>query len=274
MSKALISSIFSAALLAGLGCSADAAPLRFSHILGAHYSRIRLSEGAPVLAPFQHVRFCIEQPEECVASDGAPTQVEMNSDLLPKLTEVDAEVNESIKPTRKNAAQVWKTGWRVSPPSGDCNDYAVTKRHILIEWGLPPSALILAVVKTSWGEGHLVLVVKSNVGDFVLDNLTNAIRPLAETDYDWIAVQSHENPRRWVQAKREEESFPKSLPFFASAALFDVQPNGAIATLDSAGDPLSNRRSWNHPAFVTATIRPLFAISLGALDVPARRVEA
>jgi predicted transglutaminase-like cysteine proteinase len=45
------------------------------------------------------------------------------------------------------------------PSSGDCNDYAVTRRHDLIARGWPARSLLLAEVITSWGEHHLVVVV-------------------------------------------------------------------------------------------------------------------
>ena len=38
-------------------------------------------------------------------------------------------------------------------------------------------ALLLSEVATSWGEHHLILVVRTSAGDLVLDNLTSQIRP-------------------------------------------------------------------------------------------------
>jgi predicted transglutaminase-like cysteine proteinase len=84
---------------------------------------------------------------------------------------------------------------------GDCNDYAVTKRHALIESGLPSKALRLSVVKTASGVGHLVLVVVTTKGDVVLDNLTEVIRVWQSTDYQWIKIQSASDPRFWNEIK-------------------------------------------------------------------------
>lgn len=47
----------------------------------------------------------------------------------------------------------------------------------------PPSALRVAYVKTAAGEGHALLVVRTNDGDYVLDNLTTSIRKLAASGY-------------------------------------------------------------------------------------------
>jgi predicted transglutaminase-like cysteine proteinase len=85
---------------------------------------------------------------------------------------------------------------------GDCNDYAVTKRHQLLENGLPSKALRLAVVKTASGVGHLVLVVVTTKGDIVLDDLTEVIRPWQSTDYHWLKIQSATDSKFWYEIKR------------------------------------------------------------------------
>ena len=89
---------------------------------------------------------------------------------------------------------------------GDCNDYAVTKRHELLESGLPAKALRLSVVKTSSGIGHLVLVVVTTKGDIVMDNLTETIRLWQNTDYQWLKIQSANDARFWYEVKVPDTS--------------------------------------------------------------------
>jgi predicted transglutaminase-like cysteine proteinase len=84
---------------------------------------------------------------------------------------------------------------------GDCNDYAVTKRHALLRSGLPAKTLRLSTVRTSSGTGHLVLVVVTTMGDLVLDNLTDAIRPWRSTDYHWLKIQSANDAKVWFTVK-------------------------------------------------------------------------
>jgi predicted transglutaminase-like cysteine proteinase len=84
---------------------------------------------------------------------------------------------------------------------GDCNDYAVTKRHELLENGLPSKPLRLSVVKTASGVGHLVLVVVTTKGDIVMDNLTEVIRPWQSTDYHWLKIQSASDAKFWYEIK-------------------------------------------------------------------------
>ena len=87
--------------------------------------------------------------------------------------------------------------WLIGPARGDCNDYAVTKRHALLQKGVPSRSLRLSVVKTASGIGHLVLVVATTRGPLVLDNLANTIRPWHVTDYHWLKIQSADNANYW-----------------------------------------------------------------------------
>ena len=81
---------------------------------------------------------------------------------------------------------------------GDCEDYALLKRKLLIEAGFPRQALLMTVVRDHQGDGHAVLTVKTNRGDFVLDNLTDKIKPWTETGYKFVKRQSQEDPNTWV----------------------------------------------------------------------------
>jgi predicted transglutaminase-like cysteine proteinase len=87
--------------------------------------------------------------------------------------------------------------WLVSPKYGDCNDYAVTKRHELLALGWPSRTLLLSEVATSWGEHHLVLVVRTAGGDVVLDNLNANVYPVSKARYEWVRIQSPLNPKFW-----------------------------------------------------------------------------
>jgi predicted transglutaminase-like cysteine proteinase len=90
--------------------------------------------------------------------------------------------------------------WLVAPKAGDCNDYAVTKRHELLARGWPSRSLLLAEVVISSGEHHLVLVVRTRDSDLVLDNLNENIRHWSKTGYQWVRVQMPSNPKFWRTA--------------------------------------------------------------------------
>jgi predicted transglutaminase-like cysteine proteinase len=176
---------------------ANASFFGYSRALKANFSRIQLDE--PTLPPFAHSRFCIQYPADCevhrMAFRGGGLRL-----TLPRwveLVDVNSQVNRAIKPERMNEGVAGER-WLLSPKSGDCNDYAVTKRHQLLERGWPSHALLLAEVVTSWGEHHLVLVIRTSSGDLVADSLHPSIRPWAMTNYRWVRVQTPQNPSFWA----------------------------------------------------------------------------
>ena len=91
------------------------------------------------------------------------------------LRAVNKNVNAAIVPEH-NSEGLAGEKWLIAPSSGDCNDYAVTKRSELLDRGWPTRALLLSEVVTSWGEHHLVLVVRTSSGDLVLDNMASEIQ--------------------------------------------------------------------------------------------------
>jgi predicted transglutaminase-like cysteine proteinase len=160
-----------------------------------------IMNAAPTLAPFQHVRFCLRYPPDCKSDPTENKRIDLNEETLELLKRVNHSVNISIIPTPKSYGQNLRDRWTIAPDMGDCNDYAVTKRHQLIENGLPSKALRLAVVKTASGIGHLVLVVVTTKVDIVMDDLTEVIRPWQSTDYHWLKIQSATDSKFWYEVK-------------------------------------------------------------------------
>ncbi len=154
-----------------------------------------------MLAPFQHVRFCLRYPSDCKSDPSESERIILNDETAKLLELVNRDVNGAISPAVKAYGSELQDGWTISPGVGDCNDYAVTKRHKLLQSGLPAKALRLSVVKTATGIGHLVLVVVTTKGDLVLDNLTETIRPWQNTDYHWLKIQSAADARLWYEVK-------------------------------------------------------------------------
>jgi predicted transglutaminase-like cysteine proteinase len=156
-----------------------------------------IAEGDYALAPIPFVRFCMSNPTEC-ASDGRTGHVALDAAAWQELNEINTMVNQRISP---NYAQAGRLEWSLSTAYGDCNDYAVQKRHELLSRGWPASALSLAVVTTALGEGHLVLTVRTDRGDIVLDNLRSRIVAWNATGYRFSKRQSASQPNYWVEVK-------------------------------------------------------------------------
>jgi predicted transglutaminase-like cysteine proteinase len=159
---------------------------------------VSLEETSPTLAPFQHVRFCLRYPDDCRSNLAEDERIDLTGEHAELLDRVNRRVNGDIAPVQKSRGQ---EAWTIAPLTGDCNDYAVTKRHELLQSGLPAKALRLAVVKMTSGSGHLVLLAATTRGELVLDSLTDAIAPWQSTDYRWMKIQSASDARIWHEAR-------------------------------------------------------------------------
>jgi predicted transglutaminase-like cysteine proteinase len=161
----------------------------------------RLTFHAPSLAPMAFMRFCMRYPDDCKIS--APLfrsrPISLTSARRAELVQVNREVNRAIKP-QANIHGVLAEEWLLSPREGDCNDYAVTKRHELLQRGWPSRALLLAEVVVASGEHHLILVVRTREEDLALDNLNWNVRPVAQIQYEWVRAQQANNPKFWSTA--------------------------------------------------------------------------
>lgn len=84
---------------------------------------------------------------------------------------------------------------------GDCEDFVLAKREALIEQGVPAEALSIAVVETRWGEGHAVLLLGSDKGEFVLDSLSPWVERWDRVEYRWIERQSYGKALDWERVE-------------------------------------------------------------------------
>jgi predicted transglutaminase-like cysteine proteinase len=184
--RRFVSFIMALALSGGVVFGPAAAPLAAGRDSGGP----RLPVGHGVSAPLGFLVFCVRYPAQCRSSGQG--EIALDNGLMARLQSVNRSVNRSIRP-QNDRGDVWEVNVRV----GDCEDYALTKRARLIEMGLPVGALRIATARTRSGAGHAVLVVRTDRGDLVLDNLTNTIRPWNETGLRWVAM-SGANPRRWT----------------------------------------------------------------------------
>lgn len=153
--------------------------------------------GRPTAQPIGALLFCLAQPVDCREDARPAAPVEMTEDLWRQLHEVQISVNRSLDPS----API-EVAWHYSVNGkATCVQYAMEKRRQLIGRGLPASALQLATAITSRGEGHLVLVVNTTRGDWVLDNLRYDVTPWRNLPYQWIAREQGGSMVKWVSIK-------------------------------------------------------------------------
>jgi predicted transglutaminase-like cysteine proteinase len=138
-------------------------------------------------------------PSSSPASAAGPA---MTPQLWTRINRVNARVNRAI--VRRTDAdtygrsEVWATPLASGAGFGDCEDYVLEKRRSLLAEGLPATALSIAVVITPRNERHAVLLVDTDAGEYVLDNLTPWVLPWNKTSYQWRERQVAGSAGRWA----------------------------------------------------------------------------
>jgi predicted transglutaminase-like cysteine proteinase len=159
------------------------------------------------LPPIGYSRFCLRYPDDCRvhANDFRHRNILPTPERLNELNSINRDLNRGIVPVITSGSGATEE-WVISPATGDCKAYAITKRHELLERGWPSRALLLSEVELSSGEHHLVLVVRVKNADLVLDNLNDKIRLVAMTydRYHWVRIQSPQNPKFWMQVRSRD----------------------------------------------------------------------
>lgn len=161
-----------------------------------------------------HYEFCKKYPYEC-KSTPFTGPVKLIQSLMDRLNEVNTWVNDNIDPKTDLELYGKDEVWDYPEDAGDCEDYALLKRKILINEGWPASTLLLTTVHKPNGEGHAVLTVRvSNSGgavDLILDNLNDRIFPWYKTPYRFVKRQSPHHAGRWEKLRDTRENYTASV---------------------------------------------------------------
>jgi predicted transglutaminase-like cysteine proteinase len=169
--------------------------------------------GAVTSAPIGWAEFCAEYAPECDTAPSAPRDVVLSARAFTELKRINIAVNTKIKPMTD--MDHWGVVERWNYPDdgyGDCEDYALQKRKLLIQAGWPREALLMTVVRDHNGNGHAILTVKSDRGEYILDNQTDEILLWADTGYRFVKRQSQSDPNVWVSLGE-----PRAAPATASS---------------------------------------------------------
>ena len=116
-----------------------------------------------------------------------------------ELLRINRWVNDAIKPITD--LEHWGVTERWNYPDdgyGDCEDYALLKRRMLMQAGWQRQALLITVVRDKQGDGHAVLTVKTDKGEFILDNQMEDVLLWSETEYRFVKRQSQTDPNVWI----------------------------------------------------------------------------
>src|SRR5271154_20096 len=149
--------------------------------------------------PIGWVEFCVEYDPECKTKPSAPRDVVLSEQAWKDLQRINLWTNTNIKPMTD--MDHWGVVERWNYPDdgyGDCEDYVLQKRKMLMQAGWPREALLITVVRDKNGDGHAVLTVKTDRGEYVLDNQSDAILLWSDTGYRFVKRQSQSDPNVWV----------------------------------------------------------------------------
>jgi predicted transglutaminase-like cysteine proteinase len=179
----------------------------------AHNPALFAAVGGTTRAPIGWAQFCVEYDPECRTNPSTPRDVVLSASAWNDLVRVNRWVNANIRPITD--LEHWGVVERWNYPDdgyGDCEDYALEKRRMLIDAGWPREALLLTVVRDQNGDGHAVLTVKTDKGEFILDNQRDDILLWSDTGYRFVKRQSQSDPNVWVSLGE-----PRSAPLTSSS---------------------------------------------------------
>ncbi|MBU1304674.1 MAG: transglutaminase-like cysteine peptidase [Alphaproteobacteria bacterium] len=148
--------------------------------------------------PVGHAEFCQQRPQECGPNAQIIPAVTLTEALWQQLLGINAHINATVVPVTDQDLYQVSEFWTYPNGYGDCEDYALAKRRDLINAGWPASTLLMTVVKQANGEGHAVLMVRTDRGDLVLDNQVGSVDLWNATPYKFIKRQSQANAGQWV----------------------------------------------------------------------------
>ena len=172
-----------------------------------------ISLGETTKAPIGWVDFCVEYEPECKTKPSQPRDVMLSAPAWKVLERVNLYVNTHVKPMTD--MEHWGVVERWNYPDdgyGDCEDYVLQKRRMLMQAGWPREALLITVVRDKHGDGHAVLTVKTDKGEYILDNQNDQILVWSDTGYRFVKRQSQSDPNVWVALGK-----PRSVPLTATA---------------------------------------------------------
>ena len=155
--------------------------------------------GETTKAPIGWVDFCVEYEPECKTKPSQPRDVMLSAPAWKVLERVNLYVNTHVKPMTD--MEHWGVVERWNYPDdgyGDCEDYVLQKRRMLMQAGWPREALLITVVRDKHGDGHAVLTVKADKGEYILDNQNDQILVWSDTGYRFVKRQSQFDPNVWI----------------------------------------------------------------------------
>jgi predicted transglutaminase-like cysteine proteinase len=185
----------------------------------------------PVSVPAGWIEFCDRYKGECSKGKAGTPDI-IDEKHIGILDKINVNVNKWVKPISDMAH--WKRIDRWDYPmdgKGDCEDYALMKRKMAIDAGVPSKALLMAVVINKQNpEGHAILLAKTMKGYLALDNRADKLlnADALSQQYAVVKIQSQQDPNIWVSL-----SYKSSNPMEALVNTLDKQDMPALVAANN-----------------------------------------
>ena len=170
-------------------------------IEAATSTNVHMATAGKTLQPIGHQRFCRKFKSECKVKSSKTGATKLNRKRWKQMVEINSQINLAVEPVTDLEYYNKEEHWTYPKKYGDCEDYVLLKRYMLIQMGWPPSSLLITVVKQTNGDGHAVLTVRTDKADFILDNLRMKIRPWFKTEYRFLKRQSVSHTGKWSKIR-------------------------------------------------------------------------
>jgi predicted transglutaminase-like cysteine proteinase len=147
--------------------------------------------------PIGHYEYCKVYRADCMIRSNDTRPVVLTKARWKEMVQVNDKANRQVKPVTDEEYYHVEEYWTYPDRYGDCEDYVLLKRRMLMQLGWPASALLVTVVRQANGDGHAVLTVRTDRADYVLDNLESRILPWNEAGYRYLKRQSASYSGAW-----------------------------------------------------------------------------
>ncbi|MCJ8149211.1 MULTISPECIES: transglutaminase-like cysteine peptidase [Shinella] len=161
-------------------------------------SALSMKTGGVTSQPIGHYEFCQSHKSECRAGARNQAPAKVTEFGWATVRQINARVNRDITPMTDKELYGKDEFWTYPGDAGDCEDFVLLKRRMLMEKGFAAGDLLITVVRKPDGEGHAVLTLRTTQGDFILDNLNNDVKLWTETSYRYLKRQASFHAGRWV----------------------------------------------------------------------------
>lgn len=198
--------------LLGLGLVVCASTQTFAETASIHPIKGKFDAPTPGLAsaqvydtslpPMGYVDFCARGEMECQISGGKASALNVTADNWNIIQSTNSFVNKNIRAVSDPDNYHVADYWTYPVDSGDCEDYVLLKKHYLMQLGLKPETLLITVVLDENREGHAVLTVVTDKGDYILDNRRTEILRWDETGYIFLKRQSQAASKEWMNLQK------------------------------------------------------------------------